>query len=327
MSAAMSATAPLVSVVVPAYGRTPLLCQAVKSLIDQDLPAEEFEIIVADSSTDERNEEAVAALIPTSRAALRYFRKEPEGPGPSRNLGISHARGQIVAFMDSDCRADPGWLKAGLAAFDTDIGLVQGKTLPDPGGRQSVLTWCPTTERENFVYECTSIFYLKAAVEQAGGFPADSAPRAETPLGGEDVTLAWTVKRLGWRSRFAADAVVYHEVVQLSLWRWLCQERLILWPGLVCRFPELRRHFFARYFWDRGQAFLCMAIVGLFAAWQVSLWALVLALPYLVYRGVPSSETFRGPLRPLRVAPHLARDTISLLILVTGSVRSRTLLL
>jgi len=315
-----------VSIVIPAFKRTALLRKAILSAFEQGLAKDEYEIIVVDSSPEDANRELVEELRAGAPCGLRCLVKEPEGPGPSRNLGARHAQADVLAFMDSDCQAHPGWLRHGLAAFADGVGLVQGTTLPDPEGTLGVFTWYPMNEREHFVYECTNIFYRRQAFEEAGGFPADSTPLAETPLGGEDVELAWAVKRNGWQSRFAPSSIVYHEVVQISVWRWLVMKRLYIWPRLVKKFPELRAFFVARYFWDAAQALLVLALLGGGLS-VLTWWTLVLVLPYAAYRGWPPSRSFPGPLRPLRILPYLARDLASLGLLVAGSIRHRCLLL
>nr|WP_198028364.1 glycosyltransferase family A protein [Bradyrhizobium sp. WSM1743] len=45
------------------------------------------------------------------------YRNPFPAPGPVRNRGIRETRGDIVAFIDADCREDPGWLAAIEAAF------------------------------------------------------------------------------------------------------------------------------------------------------------------------------------------------------------------
>lgn len=317
----------MVSVIVPTYRRSQFVANAVRSLFALDYPREDYEVIVVDSSPDTDNLDLLRGLAADAPCAFTFLHKQAEGPGPSRNLGAARARGRFLAFMDSDCQAHPDWLRHSLAAFQPDTGIVQGKTLPDPHAKLGVLTHYPMNEHEYFVYECTNIIYRRSAFEQAGGFPRDQHPNALRPLGGEDVTLAWTVKRNGWSSRFAADSIVYHEVIPVSLWRWVVPWRLSIWPKLVAQFPELRQFFVARYFWDPAQALLALGVAGGTLATTLSGWGLVLALPYLVYRAYPKSRSFPGLLRPLRVLPYLARDSASMILLVTGSLRYRCLLL
>jgi len=126
---------PIVSVVIPTYLRPDSVRAAVRSVLAQDLDPERYEVIVVDTSPDDANLRVVEELRVDARCALRLLRKDAEGPAASRNRGAADARGEILAFMDSDCQATPSWLRQGLAAFDEGIGLVQGRTLPDPEGR------------------------------------------------------------------------------------------------------------------------------------------------------------------------------------------------
>jgi len=89
---------PLVSVVIPAYNRAASIADAIASVATQDY--ENLEIVLVDDASSDGTAEAVAGLgIP----ALRYFR-HPEnlGANAARNTGIREARGEYVAFQDSD---------------------------------------------------------------------------------------------------------------------------------------------------------------------------------------------------------------------------------
>jgi len=317
---------PRVSVVIPAYRRCDLLRKALLSLMQQDLDGHDYEVLVVDSSPDSRNVDLVRALAPKAPCSLRCLTKKAEGPGPSRNLGLRSAGGQIIAFLDSDCEASPCWLRHGLAAFSDGIGLVQGRTQPDPTARRGIFSYYLDVERESFFYETANIFYRREALEQSGGFAADLTPTAETPLGGEDTEVAWTVIRQGWKTRFCPEALVNHAVFPASPWKWLFISPLFGIPQLARRFPEIRRFMTWRYFFDRGQALLVLALAGILIA-VVQPWSLLLSLPYCWLRASEPTKSMRGLLRPLRVAPYFVRDVLSLLILLAGSLRYRSLLL
>jgi len=321
---------PLVSVIVPAYKRPESLRKAVLSLLAQNLDPGQYEIVVIDSSPDDANARLLAemaAQIDTNAGPkLQWFRKKPEGPGPSRNLGAREARGEILAFLDSDCQASADWLRSGLAAFEKGIGIVQGRTKPQSGVPHHFFNRTLEVQAESFLYETANIFYRREAFEQGGGFPPDLAPADERPYGGEDVTLAWTVKRAGWKTRFAPDALVEHDVRRFTYKDWLVDHHLYIVPHLIAKFPELRNSFFGRYFLDRFQAALVLAYMGCALA-VATPFTLALALPYFVLRGAEPSRTLRGPLRLARVFLYLPRDTASLCVLVAGSIRFSTLLL
>jgi glycosyltransferase involved in cell wall biosynthesis len=314
------------SIVIPAFRRPEKLREAVRSALHQDLAPEQFEVIVVDSSPDDENVKVISDLQAEARCVLRCYKKEPEGPGPSRNLGAREARGQFLAFMDSDCQAYPQWLRKALAAFEDGVGLVSGRIVAGPSVPKSVFNFTLEVEQENFLYHAANIVYRREPFEAAGGFTADMNPHCEKPMGGEDVDLAWRVKRLGWTSRFASEAVVRHEIVRLSPWQWVCVKRLFVCPMIVQKHPELRRFFFGRYFFDKVQACLMLGIFGMVMATRFPA-ALVLGLPYVLIRISQPSGTLRGPLRLLRVLLYLPKDLVSMGLLLAGSVRYRALLL
>ena len=315
-----------VTVVIPAYRRTEALRAAVLSVFDQDLPRDEYEVIVVDSSPESENAEMLAGLAKTAPCAMRWFRKKAEGPGPSRNLGAREARGSLIAFMDSDCLASPGWLRAGIAAFEPGTGIVQGRTLPDPSKQLGVLRHYIRVEQESAIYETANVFYRKTAFDRAGGFPADLTPNANTPMGGEDILAAWAVKRDGWNTCFAADAVVYHEVLSISVWKWIVIKQHFIWPSVLRACPELRQFMFRSYFLDRPQALLVLGVLATVLAFFTHGALLALWLPYAVFRMAEPSGTLHGVFRPLRLG-YLLRDLASFCLLLAGSMRYRCLLL
>jgi cellulose synthase/poly-beta-1,6-N-acetylglucosamine synthase-like glycosyltransferase len=245
---------PFVSVVIPAFRRTAMLRKAVEGVFAQTYPADRYEVFVVDSSPEEDNVRMLATLAQYAPCAFRFERKKPEGPGPSRNAGAFRSRGDFIAFLDSDCCPAADWIINGVNAFAEGIGLVQGRTLPDPAERLGIFKWYLRVEQETPLYETANIFYRRAAFEQTGGFPSDLSPYASHPMGGEDVSVAWKMKRLGWKSFFSAQALVYHEVVPLRIRDWIWIKHLYIWPQLLKEFPELRAFMFHSWFFDRAQA-------------------------------------------------------------------------
>ena len=318
---------PAVTVVIPSYGEVQNVERAVRSLAFQTLPASMFEVIVVDSFPGERVKTLVDSLSEQMPFALECHRKEPEGPGPSRNLGARRGRAAVVAFLDSDCEASPGWLAAGLARFDDGrVGLVQGRVIPDPKARHRVLARSLAVREESFIFESANVFYRREAFEAAGGFLADMSPKSEHSMGGEDVILGWSVKRLGWTCCFEHEALVYHALVSATLWEWVVIKQLFIWPRLVGAIPELRGFFPLRYFYDRHQAFFALGLLGALLSFA-SPAALILWLPYWASRSFEGSATLRGPLQFVRAVFYLPRDMASFLLLSAGSLWFRTLLL
>ena len=93
---AFAESAPLVSVIIPAYNNARFLPDNIRSILEQSYRNIEL-IVVDDGSTD--NTQAVLAGFGDR---LRYVRKANGGPSSARNLGIQMARGQLIAFQDAD---------------------------------------------------------------------------------------------------------------------------------------------------------------------------------------------------------------------------------
>ncbi|HVZ19018.1 MAG TPA: hypothetical protein VG897_18015, partial [Terriglobales bacterium] len=172
-----------------------------------------------------------------------------------------------------------------------------------------------------------NIFYRRGAFEQAGGFLADKKGTSEKWLvGGEDVDLAWSVKRAGWQSRFVEGALVMHALIPIPMWRWFFETRMSTVPLVIRWYPELRRFFYARYFFDRTQALLVLAIAGILFS-LLSPFTLLLVLPYVFHRVAQPSKTLKGPLRIARALLYFPRDIATFGALLFGSVRYGALLL
>jgi glycosyltransferase involved in cell wall biosynthesis len=89
---------PLVSVVIDTYNHESFIEGAIRSALDQDFPASEYEILVVDDGSTDRTAEIVRKFEPQ----VRLLRKPNGGQGSAFNHGFAHSRGEIVAFLDGD---------------------------------------------------------------------------------------------------------------------------------------------------------------------------------------------------------------------------------
>ncbi len=98
---------PKVSVIVPVYNDKSHIDALLRSLLEQDF--EEYEIIAVDDRSTDGSWERLETYTDDPR--LRALRSPVNGgSGKCRNIGASQARGDIIAFIDSDCEAKPDWL-------------------------------------------------------------------------------------------------------------------------------------------------------------------------------------------------------------------------
>jgi glycosyltransferase involved in cell wall biosynthesis len=104
-------TKPLTSVVIPTYNRAQATIAAVESVLTQTYRPLEI-LVVDDGSTDE-SADIIAQFVRTRSggdADIVFFRQHNQGPSGARNAGIARARGEYIAFLDSDDRWAPAKL-------------------------------------------------------------------------------------------------------------------------------------------------------------------------------------------------------------------------
>src|SRR5712691_5911282 len=126
---------PFVSVLIDTYNHERFIEQAIVSVLEQDFPASEREIIVVDDGSADRTPEIGRKFEPH----VRLLRKENGGQASAFNAGIPECKGEIVAFLDGDDWWAPGKLHAVVSALasDASVGLVgHGITEVFSDGRQ-----------------------------------------------------------------------------------------------------------------------------------------------------------------------------------------------
>lgn len=240
----------LVSVIVPTYHRPLRLAMAVESILAQQLPeGHSLEVIIAVS--DPHNEADVAATEElTMDPRVRTVSAAGPGPARARNVGIAASSGSLLAFLDDDCVAQPGWLAAGIHALGK-ADLVQGRTTPEaevPPLYHSV--W---VDPPSWLWESCNLLARREAVERAGLF--DDAWNPTWRVGdhfGEDAEWGWRMVRSGARPAFVPEALVHHAVEPRDLRGFLRYHAKVRhFPQLFRSAPEARRRFYHGYFVNR----------------------------------------------------------------------------
>jgi glycosyltransferase involved in cell wall biosynthesis len=199
----------LISVIIPHLNQPGGLRDCLDSIAAQSLAADKFEIIVVDNGSRAAPDDIVA-----DHAGARLLHESRPGPGLARNAGALQARGEILAFLDADCRAHPNWLASIDGAFSR---AKQGEIL---GG--DVQIWRdrdkPVTGIE--AYESVFAYRFKLYIEQQGycgtGNLAVRRVDFETigPFAGisvaEDMQWGQHACARGFKFVYVPDMIVYH---------------------------------------------------------------------------------------------------------------------
>ncbi|CAA9420174.1 GT2_Glycos_transf_2 / GT2_Glyco_tranf_2_3 / GH2 / GT27 / GT2_Glyco_tranf_2_2 [uncultured Leptolyngbya sp.] len=198
---------PKVSVVVCAYNAERTMDSCLASLKKLNYPNYEV-IVVNDGSTDRTLE------ITQRYDYARLISQENKGLSAARNVGIAAATGEIVAFTDSDCVADPDWLTYLVGKFlSSGVSAVGGPNLPPP--EDSLVPACVAVspgapvhvllsdEVAEHIAGCNMAFRREALLEIDGFDPVFHAA-------GDDVDLCWRLQDKGYIISFSPAALVWH---------------------------------------------------------------------------------------------------------------------
>lgn len=205
----MKSGRPSVSVIIPHLNQPDMLDSCLASLEAQSLDRAMFEILVVDNGSAKLPEDVVAR-----HPGVRLLCERQPGPGPARNLGISHSSAPVLAFVDADCRAHPDWLSTGL---NTLQALPDGIVL---GGDVQIWRDDPTRFTAIEAYEGVFAYRFKLYIEQQGfsGTGNLMARRADFdrvgPFAGiqlaEDMDWGQRACRAGLTFQYVPGMIVYH---------------------------------------------------------------------------------------------------------------------
>lgn len=197
-----------VSAVIPAFNRRAYIVRAVDSVLRQTVPVDEV-IVIDDGSTDGTSE-VVASHYGD---AVRLVRQPNSGPGPARRRGILEARGDWIAFLDSDDEWTPERNREMLQAAErlpADVAWIFGdlRLVTDDGEGSSffesqgfVLKECPQIISDSLTVQYpTLLSYLQASFIRREALLEMNC--FTEGLRSEDDVLA--ALQIGCRYRFAA---------------------------------------------------------------------------------------------------------------------------
>lgn len=204
---------PYVSIIVPVRNRQKDLARCLESLSKLRYPAHKMEIIVVDDDSADDSLH-VAKQFPVRAVALKRHKQVSY----CRNFAARQAKGEILAFIDSDCVADPSWLKELIPTFnDPSVGAVGGlvdsyfndKALDRYEKVKSSLqvsTWYKRSgEQERFFYvPACNLLVRRHLFLDLGGFREDLHV-------GEDVDLCWRLQNQGEALEYRPVGKVFHK--------------------------------------------------------------------------------------------------------------------
>ncbi|MDG6250544.1 glycosyltransferase [Methanocalculus sp.] len=202
-----------ISIICPVFNEEGNISQLIESLMEQINDTNEFEILIVDNNSTDNTVKIIqkypVKLVSENSTQSSYA---------ARNKGLKHAKGEVIAFIDSDCIASPEWIKEGIEALvaeDADMvgGNVQFYYSEERTAAElydSIMNMqMEHNIRERNVAKTANLFVRTEVFKKIGLFPDD------VQSGGD---VQWTGKatQKGFKLVYAPKAVVYHPARKLN---------------------------------------------------------------------------------------------------------------
>lgn len=171
-------SSPRVSVIIPAYNTAHLIAACLDSVLAQTF--QDFEVIVVNDGAPDTV--ALEKVLDPYLDRIVYIKQANKRAAGARNTAIAQARGEFLAFLDSDDTWSPNHLASQMSQYDADptLGLVYANAVfvGDPTRHVEFMRKCPSAGPPTFealvVERCqipvSTVVARKAAIVKAGGF-------------------------------------------------------------------------------------------------------------------------------------------------------------
>jgi glycosyltransferase involved in cell wall biosynthesis/peptidoglycan/xylan/chitin deacetylase (PgdA/CDA1 family) len=246
------------SVIIPTYNRRHVLERTLPTLEAQDLPPEDYEVIVVvDGSTDGTQE---LLLDWNPRCKHRVLETPHSGPSTARNAGINAAVGALVLFLDDDFLCVPDLLRQHVESHvDYESRVVHGAIYVARDSVQSIIRQVTERFYENYyghldpemelhypqpIGNSIAVLSSLANSSMSRDLLLSTGGYDETIRAAEDLELGLRLWKMGASFRYRPKAIAYEYYVKSS-WEFLqWQGRTLLAGDLrACRkHPEYRPH-------------------------------------------------------------------------------------
>lgn len=280
---------PRVSVLVPAWNEEVGILKTMQSVLDTDYTNLEL-IVINDGSTDQTHD-LITQFIqqhPELNASqnsvdIRYLNLSNGGKANALNRGLKEVTGEFVVTVDADSVMDTKAIINLLQHFEEDakVGAVAGNVIV--GNRKKTIALLQQLEylygfffkRADSIFNAVYIIggaaaaYRKSALDAVGGF--------DEHIITEDIEMSTRILSKGYKTRYAANAVIYTEGP--SEWKGLCQQRLRWKYGRILTFIKHRKLFFNLKLGKPYLSFLILPI-AVYAELSLLLEIFILAIFY-----------------------------------------------
>jgi glycosyltransferase involved in cell wall biosynthesis len=228
-----------------------MLPNAVDSILQQDFPSEDLQVIFVDDGSQDRTPEIIKKYLPILGDRAKFFRTSWMGLGYARNLVVNEADGEFILFVDADEILTESYVKTQIEVMTNNpwVGITSGTFKTVPGNFILSLELAPyIVNQKNYGKHRSLVWkndkligtggttFRATAVRHAGGFDE------KIKGAGEDTDLILRIKKAGWQLKpNLAELYELHNGLSKPRDLW----KKYFWYGYGCQksFQQTRRAF------------------------------------------------------------------------------------
>lgn len=253
-------SSPILSIVVCTHNRAELARDAIVSVLEQDFPSGEYELLIVDNASADHTAD-MAREFCKKYSNVRYIFESNVGLSQARNRGWREARGEYVGYLDDDGKAAPGWLAAARDAAQNIRPVACGGPYyafynsPKPAWFKDeygshVQGHAPRILLEDEYLDGGNMFIRRDLLIKYGGFDVDLGMKGTQIAYGEETQF---FKRLRANEE---ETVLFYDP-NIKIYHLVRAEKMKLWS-------EPKRLYSAGVYWAKMNGAQNQKLLGLF---------------------------------------------------------------
>ncbi|MBW2998102.1 glycosyltransferase [Candidatus Woesearchaeota archaeon] len=246
---------PIISAIICTYNGGTYLKHSIKSLLNQSLSKEKYEIIIIDNNSTEDIKKIVKKY-----KDIKYFLEKRNGLSNARNLGIKKAKGKYIAYLDDDAIASKDWLKEIIYSFEEikptpmcvggQISLLLEKKRPKWLSNKIIKIYGKLKLKNGFLKKHflygSNFAFNKSVFDKIGSFSRRFGLGSEKNLLGEDDEIQLRLIRNNFKIYYYSNIKTKHIVKKSKMNKKWIEERFQN-SGITRYELDLKLNYFIRF--------------------------------------------------------------------------------
>ncbi|MBN1923233.1 MAG: glycosyltransferase family 2 protein [Nanoarchaeota archaeon] len=266
-----------ISVIIPAYNEEKNITKSIESTLSQNYPRELFEVIVVNDGSNDATRRICESYV--KKGLIRLFNKKNGGKASAMNLGIRHAKGELIFILDADSKADKNCFNNLIGYFNNSkvAAVTSSMTVTSKKTFLQKIQWVEylfsiLMRKIMSLFNCLHVtpgpgsIYRKSIIQEIGGFSEKTLT--------EDMEIAFNIQDKGYIIENSLNSVVLTNTPEKIAD--LIRQRRRWYTGFIEDSSSYKHFFFNKNKGFLGAFLLPSNVFGTFALLFLSFYSIFL---------------------------------------------------